>query len=352
MTPMRGKCQGAGDEDRCMNIARQRAAWSAPSIPGELSTDRLSSRPFFLVGAERSGTTLLRLLLDRCGQLSWRGEFEFAVETLADRGRWRGRDEYVGLLRRSRVFAHWRLQVREDLPPAEVVHDFLLQWRERSGKPLLGATIHKRLDLIPQIWPRARYVHIIRDPRDVAASMVAMKWDGNVWHSIDRWIEVEEEWSRLRAQLAPEDWIEVRFESLLEATRFELERLCRFLGVRFEETMMSPGEGSSYAAPDARMIGQWRRRMTPRDLRLVEAKAAPLMRERGYEPSGVSIAAPGAIERTWLRLDDWLRLRLARLSLYGPRLVLEGAVSRRLGGEAWRESVRRREHAVIESLIR
>ena len=42
--------------------------------------------PFFLVGSERSGTTLLRLMLDHHTQLSWCNEFEYAVDLVSDKG--------------------------------------------------------------------------------------------------------------------------------------------------------------------------------------------------------------------------------------------------------------------------
>lgn len=322
------------------------------AVPGEVRGERLASRPFFLVGAERSGTTLLRLLLDRSGDLGWRGEFEFAVEALAESGQWPDRGEFVDRLRRDRVFNHWGLRIADDHEPADLVHDFLVQWRNEGGKPLLGATIHRHLDLIPRIWPKARYVHILRDPRDVAASMVAIGWDGNAWRAIDRWIEVEQSWSRLRARLDPQDWIEIRYESLVRATRFELERLCAFLGISFEESMLSPGDDSTYEAPNPRLIEQWRRRMTPRQVRLVESKAGALMQERGYALSGLPSLSPGRLERRWLRLDDRIRFWSHRLRRFGPRLFIESALSRRLGGDGWRESVRRREHAVLESLLR
>src|SRR5690606_8737994 len=51
--------------------------------PDDVSSDALPP-PTFLVGAERSGTTLLRLMLDHHPQIAWCSEFEYAVDQMRD----------------------------------------------------------------------------------------------------------------------------------------------------------------------------------------------------------------------------------------------------------------------------
>lgn len=46
------------------------------------------SKPVFLVGAERSGTTVLRLMLDHHPQIAFNNEFEYAVDLVSDEGKW------------------------------------------------------------------------------------------------------------------------------------------------------------------------------------------------------------------------------------------------------------------------
>lgn len=319
---------------------------------GVVIADRLLSRPLFLVGAERSGTTLLRLLLDRHHELSWHGEFEFAVDLISDRGSWPDRETLVEHLRRDRVFNHWELRILDRDDPNAIIHDFLLQFSQRGAKPRLGATIHRHLDRIPTVWPNARYIHILRDPRDVASSMVAMGWDGNVWTAIDRWIEVEESWTRLRDRIDPSDWIEVRFEQLIRSPQLELARLCRFIGVDYDPSMTEPREGSTYSAPDPSLIEQWRHKLSTRELRWIESKAGAMMIKRGYEPIDRDAKPAERLESTMLRLDSRLRKAAHARRTLGTRLWLESILSRRLGGAAWRDAVRQRVHAIAEANLK
>jgi hypothetical protein len=331
-------------------LPRDHSDQSAP--PGVVFADRVQSRPIFLVGAERSGTTLLRLLLDRHRKLAWHGEFEFAVDLISDHGDWPSQPSLVEHLRKDRVFNHWGLRILDSEDPSEITHDFLVQWHRRSGKPLLGATIHRHLDRIPTVWPNACYIHIVRDPRDVAKSMVAMGWDGNVWSAIDRWIEVEQSWDRLRDRLFPYDWIEIRFEQLIRSPQVELARLCEFLTVDFDPSMTEPNDGSTYKPPDVSLVEQWRRKLTPSELRWIESKAGSMMAGRGYQPTDSNARPTGPIESAMLRADSRIRKSMHARQTLGTRLWLECLVSNRIGSVSWRDSVRRRVHAIAEANLK
>jgi hypothetical protein len=331
-------------------LPRDHSDLAAP--PGLVFADRVQSRPIFLIGAERSGTTLLRLLLDRHNQLAWHGEFEFAVDLISDDGQWPSREALVAHLQTDRVFNHWKLGIADGDDTSAIIHDFLIQRQQHGKKPLLGATIHRHLDRIPTVWPNACYVHIVRDPRDVAKSMVAMGWDGNVWSAIDRWIEVEQSWDRLRNRLFPYDWIEIRFEQLIRSPQIELARLCQFMRIDFDPSMTEPEEGSTYRAPDASLIEQWRRKLSQRELRWIESKAGSMMAERGYEPTDPDAKPAGPLECATLRIGNRLGKTSHSRRRLGTRLWLESLVSKRLGSDAWRDSVRRRVHAIAEANLK
>ena len=71
--------------------------------------------PFFLVGAERSGTTLLRLMLDHHPELAFRNEFEFAVDRVGEDGSFPDVRTYTEHLRLSRTFAMSGFAIDESL---------------------------------------------------------------------------------------------------------------------------------------------------------------------------------------------------------------------------------------------
>jgi hypothetical protein len=63
--------------------------------------------------------------------------------------------------------------------------------------------VHRHYDRLLRLWPEARFIHLVRDPRDVASSCIGMGWAGNVWTGVTRWIEAERLWDEVRGDLAP-----------------------------------------------------------------------------------------------------------------------------------------------------
>jgi hypothetical protein len=125
--------------------------------------------PVFLVGAERSGTTLLRLMLDGHPQISWPCEFDFALEWPAPRaGSEPDLIDYWALLADSRQARRARIVINASLALPDLVRSFLEQLQRRTHKPVVGVTAHRHYERILRLWPEARFVYLIRDGRDVA----------------------------------------------------------------------------------------------------------------------------------------------------------------------------------------
>ena len=75
----------------------------------------LTSSGLFLVGAERSGTTLLRYMLNSHPRLAWRNEFEYSIDPVSDEGEWPPMDKYYEWLSNHRVFHGAKLPIDHDL---------------------------------------------------------------------------------------------------------------------------------------------------------------------------------------------------------------------------------------------
>ncbi len=84
------------------------------------------SKPIFLVGAERSGTTVLRLMLSHHPQLSWCQEFEYVVDQVTNEGRFPNLDQYYEWLETHRVFQARNFKIDHTLDYVELVNSFLL----------------------------------------------------------------------------------------------------------------------------------------------------------------------------------------------------------------------------------
>lgn len=296
-----------------------------------------ASAPAFLVGALRSGTTLLRLMLDHHPAICWFGEFDYAVEFADRAGTPVSVSQYVARLETHRIFRSSAFTIDPTLDVKALLRSFVEQARQRSRKPIVGATVHRHYRRLLEIWPDARFIHIVRDPRDVAHSWVRMGWAASPWSGASGWLTAEDEWDRLAARLTPERRLEIRYEDLIASSTQSLLRICEFLGTAFHSAMLDYAQDSTYDVPDPSLLGQWRARLSERQIRLVETRVGRRLADRGYSPSELPPLSPS---RT-ARMLDPMRLMVLRNGRgwrrYGPRLLLTEKISRWMHlRERWR----------------
>ncbi len=299
----------------------------------------MQAEPIFIVGAERSGSTLFRLMLDHHPAIAVCPEFEYVVDPLVGLDQWPDLEQVTRALKSNWIFQEQNLRIDETLSYPDLARFFLDQVRQRRGADIVAAVVHRHFDQLDRIWPKARYLHIVRDPRDVARSVVAMGWAGNVWHGSARWVQVERTWDRMRRSLQADRFTEVKQEQLIADPRAVLTRVCDFIGTAFTESMLSYPAHTTYGAPDPALIGQWQTKLSPRQVSLVEAAAGNMLATRGYEPSGRPAPRPSAPRRAALRIHDKLKRIQFRLRQLGLGLLLADFVTRKFPIRPWREAV-------------
>lgn len=190
--------------------------------------DRLVPSPVFVISPIRSGSTLLRVLLNSHSQI--RAPHEMHLRNLQIR--------YAK--------AYTELAMAElGLDPAELEHllwDRILHRElQRSGKQIVvdktpgNAAVWERLALA---WPEARFIFLIRHPAAVAASLQAARPDRPVIELID---EVRDYATKVQAARARLEGPTVRYEDLTARPEQVLRGLCRYLRVRWEPRMLEYG---------------------------------------------------------------------------------------------------------------
>jgi len=276
----------------------------------------------FLVGSARSGTTLLRRIVDAHPSIAitpethWVPRFYEQRRGLTDDGV--VTPELVARLAAYGRFARFGV-AEEDLARlvdrtgplsyADFVSGFYDLIGRARGKRLVGDKTGEYARALPTLhapWPAARFVHLIRDGRDVALSVLDWKEHPgasrfSTWHE-DPVMTTALWWSRnVRlgreggAALPGRLYYELRYEALVTRPEAECAALCAFLDLPYDEAMVRFHEGRTRHEPGLTPkqawlpitpnLRNWREQMPVADAERFEAAAGDLLDELGYERS-------------------------------------------------------------------
>jgi hypothetical protein len=304
----------------------------APNSASREETRRPAAQtrpPIFMLGALRSGTTVFRLMLNAHEEISNPGEFDFIFDYLMRRSNSNDWVYDLGRLRRDRIFQSQGLEILNTEDGRTIAQNFVDQL-DRRTTGVLCLNIHGNADKAAAVFPGCRIIHIIRDPRDVAPSVVGMGWAGNTYFGIDQWLETETNWNSSVSLFDKQSTIEIRFENLMANPQAELERVCKFIGVPFSPAMLNYNAQSTYAPPDPSAIERWKTKLSSREVALVEIKAKSLLLQRNYELSGYGLDSPSLGEKFSLIWTNKIYKWKFRCRRYGIVTFLLEAITRRL----------------------
>ncbi|MBB5211834.1 sulfotransferase family protein [Microbulbifer hydrolyticus] len=297
--------------------------------------------PVFIVGSLRSGSTLLRLLLDHHSQINMFGEFEGAVSQ-AQGENWPDIKDYWRFVKTDRQTSALKLDIDQSLDYEQLVRDFLTQLHRRNSGKIIGASIHSRVDLLPKLWPSARYIQLMRDPRDVARSCIGMGWAGNVYEGAKVWISLEARRTKLRQRTDPANNLNVYYEQLVSDPIGELKKICAFLNVDFEENMLEIESDTSYGFPSAGYAYQWKTKLTGKEIRWVELRTGEAMVTQGYKPTSTKHKPLSRLERTHILFQNRYYRAMFHIRKWGLSLWAQNIISRKFGSKKWTDHVRLR----------
>ena len=298
----------------------------------------------FFVGTNGSGTTLHRAIFDSHPDLAIPGESHFVTKLGRERERYEGTGAFhpellYEDLQKEKRFLKWGLdpgaveitlhdpKVR-DFP--EAMRSLYSLYAANQGKSRYGdktqAYIHE-LPLLSKLFPEAKFIHAVRDGRDVALAhtdgtkieQVAVSWKRRVTAG-----------RRAGQALGLDRYIESRFEKLIDDTEVSVRRLCDFIDLDFDPVMLKYYERadqivSTTAVPDrhrdiflppTKGLRDWRKELSDDQVMRFEAIAGDLLDELGYErkyekvPLSVRVAAIAGLSADAARLATRRVLKL------------------------------------------
>lgn len=276
------------------------------------------AEPVFVCGALRSGSTLLHLMLDHHTNIDNPGEFDFMFDLVKNDGEFPELKDYHEFLDNNRIFKSKNLTIDVTLSFSALIRSFVVQLGKKNK--VLALNVHRNFHLIPLLFPNAKYIHLIRDPRDVARSIIEMGWRGNVYYGVNQWLDTEQSWDKISALIRPDQFTTIYYEKLIENPESELNNLCEFMGLPYSASMLDYPLHSTYKKPDKTLTQQWKRKLSRREIQYVEAKASTIMETRGFTLSGHPLIEIGIIERVRLFLQNKIFRVNSGIKLYGFNL--------------------------------
>lgn len=285
----------------------------------------MENAPIFIIGNPRSGTTLLRLILSAHPNIYIAQEGGFLLFLYEKYKNFAGEKgkiiNFVEDLMQTKKIEYWGI-VKEEIV------NYIIKKQPKNYSEL-GTMVYKYygekkypgkkrwgdknnyylnyIDTINEIYPESKFIHIIRDGRDVACSYKDMskiknqKYAPNLPNQI---IEIAENWKNnietINAsfnKINKNRYIEIKYEDLVQNTRNTAKELCDFLNEAYDEDMLNynkinldrePEDYSSWKSLvgqeiTTKRIKRWEKELTSEEIKMFEKISEKQLTKYNYE---------------------------------------------------------------------
>jgi protein-tyrosine sulfotransferase len=265
---------------------------------------KLDKSPIFIGGAGRSGTTLLRVILDTHPNIVCGPEFKI-IPSIAEHWANTARS-YESVLQSYNLSPE-----KFSSSYASFILDLLGPLLEKSGKQRIAEKSPNNVFYfyhLNQMFPESPLVHLIRDGRDVVCSLLTMNWMSADSNKKLPYTESAAEAARYWVQAvttgrkagstpsAQRKYFEVRYEDIIQNPESTLRSLFTALDepwdpcvLEFHTKKRDLGEESSASQASQKMysssLGRWERDLADEDKYVVKRVAGDLLIELGYAKS-------------------------------------------------------------------
>jgi len=279
---------------------------------------QLKEKPLFIVGQERSGTTLLMTMLGCHPRIAvpevawWYPRFRGYLHTYGDLSK----PDNLRVLANEMIFGlmvpFWGMPVN----PRTIVDETMAQLKEQSfagiycamleryagltGKPRWGEKTPNNLFYAKEIledFPNAQFLCVTRDARDMAADAIRSSFGPtNALAAAQEWHFGQQTIQRLRKELPSSAWLDVHYEKLARGPEAKLREICEFIGesyspemLKFHETTIAQNRGknrdhTALAEPVSdRYVGIYKEQLSLREQRIIAGIAGREMEIEGYK---------------------------------------------------------------------
>lgn len=284
-----------------------------------------TERPILILGCPRSGTTLLRLMLNAHPRIAIPPETRFLLPTYFERERFGDLGQVEGRRKLAEFLTGTELyrfadhdtdravvtQAILDAPPTvgSALEAVYQQYAARFDKPRWGDKLPTYIEHVRpllQLFPDAHLIHVLRDGRDCIASLKRQSWSKrSTPDSIGVWNRAVDYGNKARAWVPAEQWHEIKYEELVSDPEARLKELCAFLDEDFVDDMLEPHRVGQSAMPSRKQlkgklsgevttssIGGWSRHLEEWESNLMHYVSGKRLRALGYAAPKAKRPAP------------------------------------------------------------
>ena len=227
--------------------------------PTIADSSNLSCIPFFIIGSGRSGNTLLRSILSGNSDISIPPEsyrLPFAIKKFHIFNNRNWEDVVSQVLKEfedCKEFYTWKINIKDVQKRLEnienskrslsnIFDELFCAYSEKhsAGSKIWGDKTPMNtlyLDWISTVFPHSKFIHIIRDGRDVASSYLKMERYDNILEAANRWINSIDLAQSFGSKIK-DNYMEIRYEDLVTSPKDVIKNTCDFLDINYDSKML------------------------------------------------------------------------------------------------------------------
>lgn len=262
----------------------------------------ITKSPIFIGGAGRSGTTLLRVILDTHPNIACGPELK--VTEIIARLWYDFQTKYSGITKEYDI-----TQKDTNRLFAGLIEGLLNKYKVKEGKERIAEKSPNNIHIFPhlhEMFPESPLIHVIRDGRDVVASLLSMDWrnfDGKPMEYTQNTKKAALFWSgaitigrkfAISSTSASAVYYEIRYEDLVLEPELHLRQLFKFIDEPWNPVVLEYYKKKHNLAKESSTtqvtqqlytssIGRWKKDLTPDQLEDIDSVTGDLLIELGYK---------------------------------------------------------------------
>jgi hypothetical protein len=254
--------------------------------------------PLFVMGTQRSGTTLLTRILSAHKDIFVQNEAE--LPSIFD-----GEKSPTILINR----------IKAELARHDNINIDLLIQNDCKVWGLKDPQLTEHINVLKDFLPYSKFIVILRDGRGVANSYMENKWGlgTNAYSGAIRWKnEVTRQLAFIKTM--PENFFFIKFEDMLQDLESSMKSACNFLDVEFDAEMLNYNKQESYyeikkenmhtfKKPDIQLTKKWQQKLSAHEIDVIEYVAGDMLDDLGYTRVGKPIKL-GSLEKLYYKLHQ------------------------------------------------